>query len=288
MAAGTAECERRVAAAVEEQQRLLLLGERLGHGRDQHRRKPFSPLRGMLAQIDGLHIRELGAGVATGQMHVTVAARSGIDVALDRRCGRGQDHRVLGQAAAHDAHVAGLVVHAVLLLETRVVLLVDDDQAEVHEGQEEGGAGADDDACLPVGRGAPGAGSLARRERGMPFHRRAAEARREAVHELAGERDLGQHDEGLPPPLQRARHGLEVDLGLAGAGDAVEQRHGEALRVGGSAHGVDGERLRVGELNLGVGRVGHRQPPLGDRHLDERAGLDQAVDDPRRATGFRG
>ena len=122
----------------------------------------------------------------------------------------------------------------------------------------------------------------------MPFDRRAAEARREAVHELAGERDLGQHDQRLPAPLQRARHGLEVDLGLAGAGDAVEQRDGEALRVGGGAHGVDGERLRVGELNLAVGRVGHRQPALGDRHLDQRAGLDQAVDDAGRATGFRG
>ena len=81
---------------------------------------------------------------------------------------------VLGQAAAHHGHVAGLVVHAVLLLEAAVVLLVDDDQAEVLVGQEEGGAGADHDARLPVGRSAPGAGPLARRQRGMPFDRRGS------------------------------------------------------------------------------------------------------------------
>ena len=64
----------------------------------------------------------------------------------------------------------------------------------------------------------------------MPLDRHAAEACREAVHELAGQRDLRQHDERLAALLQRACHRLEVDLGLAGAGDAVEQCDGEGRR----------------------------------------------------------
>ena len=48
-------------------------------------------------------------------------------------------------------------------------------------------------------------------------------------------------------------------------------------------------RLRVGEIGPRAwAGLGTRQAPLGDRHLDQRAGLDQAVDDAGRASGFRG
>ena len=77
---------------------------------------------------------------------MAVAAGAGVDVALDRRRGRGEHDGELAEAAAHHRHVAALVVHAVLLLEAAVVLLVDDDEAEVLEGQEQRRAGADHDA----------------------------------------------------------------------------------------------------------------------------------------------
>ena len=198
-------------------------------------------------------------------------------MALDGGRGRGQHDRELAEAGAGHRHVARLVVHPVLLLEAAVVLLVHHDEAEARERQEQGRAGADHDARLAAGGGAPGARPLRRGERGVPLHRRAAEAALEAVHELAGEGDLGQHDERLRAPLQGARHRLEVDLGLARAGDAVEQRHREAA-LGGGAQRVRGVRLRVAELDLGVGGVGHGEAPLGDRHLDQHAGLDEAVD----------
>ena len=228
MAAGAAQRERRVAAAVEEQQRLLLLVQRLGDGGDQRRGQPLALLRRVLAHVDGDDIGQFGARVAAGQRDAAVAPGARVDVALDRRRGRGQHDRELADVGAHHGHVARLVVHAVVLLEAAVVLLVDDDEAELLVGQEQGRAGADDDARLPGGGRAPGPRALGRRERGVPFDRRAAEARREAVHELAGERDLGQHDERLAALLQRAGDRLEIDLGLARAGDAVEQRDGEA------------------------------------------------------------
>ena len=66
----------------------------------------------------------------------------------------------------------------------------------------------------------------------MPLRRARAEARGEAVEEGAGQRDLRQQDQRLPAAPQRLGDRLEIDLRLAGAGDAVEQRDGEAVADG--------------------------------------------------------
>ena len=67
----------------------------------------------------------------------------------------------------------------------------------------------------------------------MPFGRLGAEALLAAGDELAGEGNLGHQHERLLALRERRGDGLEIDLGLARAGDAVEQRHGEAVaRVG--------------------------------------------------------
>jgi hypothetical protein len=50
-----------------------------------------------------------------------------------------------------------------------------------------------------------------------------AEARCEARHDLRRERDLGHKDDRAPSPLERRLCGGDVDLGLAGAGDPVQQ-----------------------------------------------------------------
>ncbi len=277
VAAGPAQGQRGIAAAVEIQQRLLLVFERLRDGSDQRRREPFALLGRLLAHIDGHDIGQLDAGIAARQDHAAVAAGARIDVALDGRRGRRQDHRELAEIGAHHSHVARLVVHAVFLLEAAVVLFVDDDETEFVVGQEQRRAGADHDAGFARRRGAPGPRALRRGERGMPLDRHAAEACREAVHELAGERDLRQHDERLTALLQRACHRLEVDCGLAGAGDAIEQRDGEGT-VGCRAHGVHRACLRIGEVDRGVRRIGAPETLLRDRHFDQAAGFDEAVD----------
>ena len=56
-----------------------------------------------------------------------------------------EDHRDVLELAAHHRHVAGVILDAFLLLEARLVRLVDDDQAEVGIGQEQRRAGADRD-----------------------------------------------------------------------------------------------------------------------------------------------
>ena len=73
--------------------------------------------------------------------------------------------------------------------------------------------------------------ACAARDAGMPFGRLRAEARSEALEKLRGERDLRHHHQRLPALLQRGGDRLEIDLGLAGAGDAFEQKGLEAARA---------------------------------------------------------
>ena len=181
--------------------------------------------------------------------------------------------------AAHHRHVAGVIMHAIFLLVSLVVLLVDDDEAEIGVGQKQRRARANDDGHLAVGDCLPGARAAARRQLRMPFRRPHAEPRGEAVEELRGQRDLRHQDQALPPGADRVGHRLEIDFGLARAGDAVEQRHRIAalgdgcfqLRGGG---GLIGGEIRDGEIRIGLFR--HRLRRQHDRF--ERALVDQAVD----------
>src|SRR5262249_59888448 len=103
------------------------------------------------AQSDGRHVGELCAGVAGRQPDVPIPTGLGVDVAFDRGGGRGQHHGVLGEAAAHNGHVAGLVVHAIFLLEASVVLFVNDDEPQILVGQEDSGASTDHHTHFAVG-----------------------------------------------------------------------------------------------------------------------------------------
>ena len=127
--------------------------------------------------------------------------------------------------AAHHRHVAGVIVHAVFLLVGGVMLFIDHDQTEIGVRQEQRRARADDDGDFALGDGFPGARAPARREFGMPLGRTRAETRGKAVEELRGERDLRHQDQALPAGADGVGHRLEINFGLARAGDAVEQRH---------------------------------------------------------------
>ena len=162
------------------------------------------------------------------QRQAAIAPAPRIHLGLDRRRRRRQHHRKLGDVGAHHRHVAGMIVHAVFLLVDRVMLLIDDDEAEIGIGQEQRRARAGHDADLAGRHRMPGAGAHARAQLGMPFGRAHAEPRREAIEGLRGERDFRHQDQALAAPRHRLRDRLEIDLGLARAGDAVEQGDGIA------------------------------------------------------------
>ncbi len=156
-----------------------------------------------------------------------------------------------------------MVAEALALLVTSLMLLIDDDDAELGEGREHRRAGADDDADLAADDGPPGIVALsigkARMQNGDPGASRGLEPGAEAPHQLGGERNLGDEHQRPSPSLENAGDGLQIDFGLAAAGDAVQQKGGEAALLQNRLEG----RKRL--LLLGGGDY----PPVGGHRLGE-------------------
>ena len=145
MSAGPAQRQRRVAAAVEEQQRLLAPLDRSLDLRSEPWRDEAAA-RGLLAaQIDRLDMGHVRTPEPRRQHHALIAALARIDFGLDRRRCGGQDDRDLREMRAHHRHVARVVMCPVVLLVGLIVLFIDHDQAETGIGHEQRGARADDD-----------------------------------------------------------------------------------------------------------------------------------------------
>ena len=108
------------------------------------------------------------------------------------------------------------------------MLLIDDDQAELGKRQKQRRARADHDACPAGGDRAPGvAAPLALADLGMPLRRGGAEAVAKPLQPLRAERDFRQQHQHLPAGGEGCRDRGEIGLGLARAGDAVEQGDAE-------------------------------------------------------------
>ena len=135
MAASIAERQRRKAAAVEEQQRLFAALERDFHGFGETRRDEAPARRSLAPQVDGFDRRQVLTAEAFRQTKVLIAAAFGIHHGLDRRRGGGEHNWNFRLARAHHRHVAGMIADAILLLVGRIVLLIDDDQAEIGIGR---------------------------------------------------------------------------------------------------------------------------------------------------------
>ena len=162
-AAGAAERERRVAAAVEEQQRLLFALERGLHRLGQPRRDEAAARRALAPHVDRLDHRQMRAAETLGQMNALVAAAPRVDFRFDRRRRRGEHHRDFRHAAAHHRHVAGVIMRAVLLLVGGVVLFIDHDKPEIGIRQKQRRARADHHRHFVRRHRRPGARARARR-----------------------------------------------------------------------------------------------------------------------------
>ena len=158
-----------------------------------------------------------------------------------------------GALRAQDREIARRVAKAaLLLLERGVVFLVDDHDAEIRDRREHRRARAEHDARLARQALAPGRQPLGVGQRGVQQRQRHGEALAEARHQLRRETDLRhQHQRALSAP-QRVLDRVQIDLGLAAAGDAVEQERREP-----SLRRVDrGDRRRsVPSLKRRAGRA---------------------------------
>ncbi len=111
------------------------------------------------------------------------------------------------------------------------MLLVDDDQAEIVDRREHRRARAHADARLALAQAPPLGVALGGAQPRVQHRDGVAEALDEARDDLRGERDLRHQHDRAAALLERGRGGLQVDLGLARAGHAVQQPPlGPALR----------------------------------------------------------
>ncbi len=148
---------------------------------------------------------------------------------------------------AHQRHVARVVAHALLLLERSVVLFVDDHHADPGQRREHRRPRADHDAGLAARDGPLSHAPLDVAERAVQHHYTPGEAPAEARGQLRRERDLRHQHQRLPSERQRLRDRLQVDLGLARPGHAVQHEGAEPLLSNERLDGGQGARLRLVE-----------------------------------------
>ena len=156
-------------------------------------------------------------------------------------------------------HLGAQLLQPLLVRDAEMLLLVDDDQAEILELDRlaEQRVGADDDVDRAVGEALLDLGQLGRRRRGAtparPCTGKPAEALGEGLGVLARQQRGRHHDRDLLAVHRRGEGGAQRHLGLAEADVAADQpvhrpAGGEIVE-----HGVDGGVLVVGLL---VGKAG--------------------------------
>jgi hypothetical protein len=152
------------------------------------------------------------------------------------------------------------------------VLLVDDDQPDLLQWCEHRRARADAHARLARAQPHPFVVALALRQRRVQDRDHISEPRLEAPQRLRGQRDLGdEHDRGAPDGEHRF-DGAQVHLGLARAGDTVQQQLGGRAPGDRREHLVERGALVARQRRRGrrcrADRVGARAPrarPVLDR-----------------------
>ena len=165
-----------------------------------------------------MRTRGIGAPIRDERM-----TRSSDGPALRPRRGAAVDGDRTLERRALRSDRARVVARIRLLLERRVVLLVDDHEAEVAHRREDRRARADDDSRLaardPIALVAP----LGLPERRVEDRDRVPEALPEPAHRLRRERDLRHEHDRAAAARERRVAGLEVHLRLAAPGRPDEQ-----------------------------------------------------------------
>ena len=133
LAAAAAVQRRRLAAAVEQQDRAPAL---VGEAHEARAQRPRERIEAVAAQVDDLDARQVAAD-ARRQRRARQARP-----ALRARRGRAHHERGALEPRALGGDAAGVVARVVALLVGRLVLLVDDDQADVGQRREHGRARA--------------------------------------------------------------------------------------------------------------------------------------------------
>ena len=184
----------------------------------------------LAAQIGNTDRGQHGVSRALGHLDArpggaAVRASAAAVEGLGRGRGGAQHERAPIAARHLGRHLTRMIAWTGALFVAGLVLLVDDDEAQVAERAEERRAGAHDHARGTAGDHVPLVQTLAGRKTRMEHSDRLAKARAEAADGLSRQRDLGHKHASRAAGRQHALNRRKVDLGFAGTGDAVDKDH---------------------------------------------------------------
>ncbi len=109
------------------------------------------------------------------------------------------------------------------MLVAAVVLLVEDDEADVRQRREQRRTRADHHLNQPFAGAPPGVVAFAFAQAAVDDGDLFGESSSDTANGLRGQRDFRHAEDGLPSLCQRQFDGAEVEFGLAAAGDAVKE-----------------------------------------------------------------
>ncbi|MCY1407815.1 hypothetical protein D9M71_231240 [compost metagenome] len=132
------------------------------------------------------------------------------------------------------------------------MLFIDDDQAGVFHRSEQGRAGADDDVGLAIARSQPGFQAFAVVDRRVQQSNARIETLLEARQGLWPQVDFGNEDQRLLAGFEGFANQLQIDFGLAAAGNAGQQIGVEAAEP--CLHGIEGRLLFIIERQFRLGQ----------------------------------
>ncbi len=201
--ASRAQIRRRIAAPIDEQQRLIALrqvrGDRLAQWVAQ------SVLEFQPANVDQLDSGRFRGARSCGQAQMAEATALRVVQRFQRGRGSTHDQRDAEQLRALGREIPRGISEPILLLERAVVFFVDHDQSKLCERHEDRAARADQYTNVSVATLQPRLCALAFGETGV-IHRGAPEPMRESFERLRSQRDFGdQHQRLSRPPPERTR-----------------------------------------------------------------------------------
>ncbi len=257
---------RREPAPVHEYERLLAAMQPLGDRAEQCGRQAV-PNTFATRRHEPHDRRQRSRIRATFEHQALVAARVGVHEALERWRGAAEHDAHAPPLAAPERRIARVIAHRVLLLVRAVVLLVDDDEVEPRHRGEDRQPRAEHDIGRAFRSLAPIRNPLAFGKPAMQRDRaRAGQRLPHTRHELRRQVDLGDEHQNLAAACDAACGRAQIHLGLAAAGDAVQQEGRERLACG--VDRIHRGALRVVELQRRSAALATSSPV---RHSLDRA-----------------
>ena len=187
-------------------------------------------MRELATQVGNANCGQYGVPRALGHLDArpssaVIRAAAATVERLGRGRGRPQHERTPIAARHLCRHLARMVARAGTLLVAGLVLLVDDDEAQVAERAKERRARSDDHAGRTAGDHIPLVQTLAGRKTRVEDCDRLAKTRAEAADGLGRQRNLGHEHAGRTAGVQHALDSGKVGLSFAGTSDAVHEDH---------------------------------------------------------------